>query len=30
MGNGREFTADAIDGREGVNGDLRGGIKAGE
>jgi hypothetical protein len=30
VGNGRGFTADAIDGRGGVNGDSRGGIKAGE
>jgi hypothetical protein len=29
VGNGRRFTADAIDGRGGVNGDSRGGIKAG-
>jgi hypothetical protein len=29
-GNGRGFTADAIDGRGGVNGDSRGGFKAGE
>jgi hypothetical protein len=29
-GNGRGFTADAIDGRGGVNGGSRGGIKAGE
>jgi hypothetical protein len=30
VSNGRRFTADAIDGRGGVNGDSRGGIKAGE
>jgi hypothetical protein len=30
VGNDRGFTTDAIDGREGVNGDSRGGIKAGE
>jgi hypothetical protein len=30
VGNSRGFTADAIDGREGVNGASRGGIKAGE
>jgi hypothetical protein len=28
VSNGRQFTADAIDGRGGVNGDSRGGIKA--
>jgi hypothetical protein len=29
-GNGQRFTADAIDGQGGVNGDSRGGIKVGE